>query len=328
MCALTQFYYKDKTQDMTLDDFKRIVSQMPKSLKQVTIQGTGEPLLNKDLVAMIEFTRAQGFRSYFNTNLLPLTNEMADRLVAAGHDEIMVSIETANQDRYADIRRNGTLERFLENLRKIKQAKDRAGSSKPELSACCILMKHTLGDIPELVAMLKQYGVTKMQIADMCTYPEYQGPLTLADGSDLRDQSLSATMSEKDVWDAVARIKELSSADFEITVPGEWGGLKIEQPRNGTILTCAELWKVPFVKTNSEMATCCWAPQFVMGDFKTQTFEEIWFGKAYRGMRLSHLSNNPPEHCRKCQQRIYAVAVPSRLFGRTHSRNRTSEVFF
>lgn len=327
MCALTQFYHNDKTQDMTLEDFKRIVSQLPKTTHTVTIQGTGEPLLNRDIIAMIEYARECGFRTHFNSNLLLLTDEMAERLVAAGHGEVMISIETTNPERYADIRRNGTIERFLENLDRLNQAKQRAGSAAPKITACCILMKHTLPDIPELVATLKKHGVIGMHVADMCTYPECSEPLTLADGSDLRDQSLSATMSEEEVWREVAKIKALSDEQFYITVPGEWGGLKREAPRDGVILTCAELWTVPFVKTSSEMATCCWAPQFVMGDFKKQTFEEIWFGQRYRDMRERHLTDNAPEHCRHCQQRIYAVAVPSSVHGRIVPPNTTNDIF-
>lgn len=327
MCALTQFYHDDKTADMTLDDFKRIVSQLPKSTEMVTIQGTGEPLLNKDLIPMIQFAREQGLRTTFNTNLLRLTDEMAEQLVAAQNYEVVVSIETTNPERYADIRRNGAIECFIENLERLNRAKQRAGSTLPKITACCVLMKHTLDDIPDLIAMLKKHGVVKVHTADMCTYPEYAGPLTLADGSDLRDQALSATMTEDEIWAALAKIKALGDESIEIAIPGDRGGLKIEHADDGVVYTCLDLWRLPFIKANSEMATCCWAPQFVMGNFKTQTFDEIWFGKAYRKMRLSHLTNRAPEHCRKCQQRFNAVAVPSTLFKKTDPRFPTDDVF-
>jgi MoaA/NifB/PqqE/SkfB family radical SAM enzyme len=252
---------------------------------------------------------------------------MAERLVAAQNYEVVVSIETTNPERYADIRRNGTIECFIENLERLNRAKQRAGSAYPKITACCILMKHTLDDIPDLVAMLKKNSVVKMHTADMCTYPEYAGPLTLADGSDLRDQALSATMTEEEIWAALAKIKALGDESIEVTVPGDWGGLKIEHADDGVILTCLDLWRLPFIKANSEMATCCWAPQLVMGNFNTQTFDEIWFGRAYRNMRLSHLTNRAPEQCLRCQQRFYAVAVPSTLLKKRDPRFTTREPF-
>jgi len=327
MCALTQFYHKESVPDMTLDEFKHVVSQLPRSTEQITIQGTGEPLLNKDIIEMIEFARSLGFRTHFNTNLIPLTDEMAERLVAAGHDEIMVSIETTNPERYADIRRNATLDRFLENMRKIQKAKEYAGATRPKITACSIFMRHTLADIPEMVAMLKSLGVVRLHFADMCTYPEYAGPLTLADGSDLREQSLSATMSKEQVAEEMAKIKALADDTMAITVPGDWGDLKVRKPKDGAVLTCSELWRLPFVKPDSTMATCCWAPQFVMGDFKTQSFNEIWFGEKYRNMRLKHLTNNHPEHCRQCQQLMYTVAKPSSLWGVVEPVHSTNDVF-
>ncbi len=327
MCALTQFYHKERVSDMTFEEFKYIVSQLPRETERITLQGTGEPLLNKDIIKMIEYARALGLRTHFNTNLLPLTDEMAERLVAVGHDEIMVSIETTNPQRYADIRRGGAIEKFLDNLGKIKKERERLGVDHPTITACCILMRHTLQDIPALVATLKSYGVVSMHIADLCTYPEYSGPLTLADGSDLREQSLSATMPEKQVWEEINKIKALADSSFEITAPGDWGGLKIEKPKDGTVLTCRELWKIPFVKPDSTLATCCWAPQFVMGDFKTHTFNEIWFGKTYMDMRRKHLTNRHPEHCLQCQQLMYTVASPSRLFGPSMPEKPVDHVF-
>jgi len=327
MCALTQFYHGDKTKDMTLEEFKRVISQLPKSVELVTIQGTGEPLLNKEIVPMIEFACRQGFRTNFNTNLLLLTDEMANRLVAAGLSEVVVSIETAHPERYADIRRNGDIERFLANLDKLNEAKQRAGVDHPKITACCVMMKHTLPDIPDLITTLEQRGVVRLHLADMCTYPEYTGPLTLADGSDLRDQALGASMSEEEIWRELSALKALGTDKIEVTIPGDWGGIKIEKPDDGTVLTCIELWRLPFVKANSEMCTCCWAPQYVMGDFKTQTFEEIWFGKPYRRMRMLHLMNKAPAQCRKCQQRFYSVAVPSRIFGVFEPEFRMEEVF-
>ncbi len=327
MCALTQFYHKERAPDMSLDEFKHVVSQFPGDAEQITIQGTGEPLLNKDIIEMIEFARARGFRTHFNTNLIPLTDEMAERLVAAGHDEVMVSIETTNPERYADIRRNATIERFLENMGKLARAKERAGTTHPKITACSILMKHTLEDIPEMVSVLKSFGVVRLHFADMCTYPEHDGPLTLADGTDLRDQALGATMSQDEIWEEVAKIKALEDETFELTVPGEWGDLKMEKSNDGRVLTCKELWRLPFVKPDSTLATCCWAPQFVMGDFKTQSFREIWFGEQYRDMRLKHLTNRHPDHCRQCQQLMYTVAQPSRIFGPAPEGHPTDEVF-
>lgn len=328
MCAMTQFYDAGKTSDMTLDEFKRILSQLPRSVGEIWIQGTGEPLANKDIIGMIKYARERNLRTQFNTNLLLLTDEMAERLVEAGHNELIVSIETAHPERYADLRRNGTLDRFLQNLDRLAHAKKRAGAFDPAVTACTILMKHTLPDIPELVRVLKEHGVTHMTAVDLCTYPEYTEPLTLADGSDLREQSLSKNMSRKEIDRVLREIKALADDQFSIFVPGEGSGLKPESACPPGVLTCKELWRIPFVKADGSFCACCWAPQFVMGNIKQQPFEEIWLGDAYRRLRWQHLSNQAPEHCRKCQMRIYPVAKPSRLLGHLELNNEVHEVFF
>ena len=220
-----------------LDLFKKIVSQMPPELEIVTLQGTGEPLLNEHLIEMVEFARSRGFRTYFNSNMLKMTDEVAERLVAAGHGEIMVSIETTNPERYADIRRNGTIEDFLAGLERLQRAKQKTGSEYPEVSACCILMKHTLDDIPELVRTLKAYGCRRVHFADLCTYPECECELPMADGTDMRELALPATMSEEEIRAKLDEFKALADDDLIITVPGDFGDLKIEKPHDGAVTT-------------------------------------------------------------------------------------------
>jgi radical SAM protein with 4Fe4S-binding SPASM domain len=209
----------------------------------------------------------------------------------------------------------------------LRDCKERAGADRPVVSANIILMKHTLDDVPELLTKLKELGVSSAQFVDLCTYPEYEGPLTLRDGTDLRQQQLAAVMSEEEIWDKLNEFKSYGDDDFIVTIPGEWGGLKIAKDTSRTVFTCFELWKMPFLKPDGVLSTCCWAPQFEMGDFKEQTFEEIWFGDAYHDMRMSHLTNSHPQHCLECQELMRVVVSKDRSELRRQGAQPYEEVF-
>lgn len=327
MCSRTHVGY-DKQPDMTLDTFKSILSQFPPDLKTVNIQGLGEPLLNPDIIEMIEYACGLGYETRFNTNLLRLSDEMAEKLVSCGHTEVQVSIETVDPELYADIRRGGDLERVRANLARLAKAKERAGSDTPEITVHAILMKCVLPGVPELVRTLKEWGVSRMHFADLCTFPGCD--VKMSDGELVSNQALHVTMSEDEIWEAITHIKELEDDSFKISVPGDWGGLRVNHAQGVGVLTCIELWEMPFVTCDGYMTPCCWAPHqdiFNMGSFSKQTFEHIWFGKAYHKLRMQHLTNKHPKHCRKCPQLIYTACPPSLLRGKTKPA-KTYDKFF
>jgi MoaA/NifB/PqqE/SkfB family radical SAM enzyme len=70
-CPLT-FSPQEGARQLSLDEFRDLVSQMP-DLRRAVMQGIGEPLLNRDLAAMIAYLKAGGVHVVFNTNAVLLT---------------------------------------------------------------------------------------------------------------------------------------------------------------------------------------------------------------------------------------------------------------
>ncbi len=310
-CARTHHPLPDHS-DMTLDFFKRVVSQFPPGLTGVHIQGIGEPLLNPDLMEMIAFARSRGLRTSFNTNLTHLTDEMARRLVELGHSEVIVSIETVDPELYAELRRNATLDRVLNNIRTLNEEKKRQHSKYPVIKAHAILMKHLIPGFPEMIRTFKELGLEGVHFIDFLTYGVDQ-TLRLSNGERLMDMVLSATMSEEEILRVIANLRSLQDETFHVSVPGDWGGLCLGRKQDGGILTCVELWERPYILIDGHIVPCCFVSGPRLGDFNTQTFEEIWFGEPYQKLRWQHLTNQHPPVCASCQQLIYAVATPSLL---------------
>src|SRR5205085_1950525 len=70
---------------MTPDLYGRIVTEVP-TLRTLTLQGLGEPLLSPYLLDQVRVAKAYGIRVGFNSNATLLTRRRADELVAAGLD--------------------------------------------------------------------------------------------------------------------------------------------------------------------------------------------------------------------------------------------------
>ena len=328
-CGRTYWKNRDPKRDLSFELYKKILTQLSeKDVAGISIQGAGEPLMHKDIFEMIDLARSLGLYTRFNTNLTALTEEEAERLVRLRHSEIEVSIESIDPEVFADIRRGTTLEQVLGNLRKINEAKKRLGSEYPRIHASVVLMKATLHRAVELITEMKRAGVKRMDFNDLNT-DGLDLNVVLRDGSRLRDNSLS-TMPEAEVARALAEIKRLGDDELEICVPGDLAGRKDMAKRPRGIITCLDMWELPYIDSAGRMTPCCWLPDgdiMTLGDFNTQSFDEIWFGERYERLRRQHLTNQHPPECARCQQLMYVAAAPSRLWGTPGSTKEYIRVF-
>ena len=80
----------------------------------------GEPLLRRDLPAIVEDAKSRGFYVSINTNGLPLRRATADRIVSAGTDQIMVSLDGGTEATNDEIRGAGVFAQVVENVRTFR----------------------------------------------------------------------------------------------------------------------------------------------------------------------------------------------------------------
>src|SRR5687767_13867940 len=68
------FFPMESPADMSFERFKEIVDQVP-VLERVVLHGLGEPMLNRDLVRMIEYLKARPEGTYvlYDSNSLAMT---------------------------------------------------------------------------------------------------------------------------------------------------------------------------------------------------------------------------------------------------------------
>lgn len=118
---LKQNGFKQGIMDYEL--FVKIVSQFkefPDKVKSFKLCGLGEPLLNKRLPEMIAHAKKQGIaeRLVIVTNGILLNPELNLKLIDAGLDDLVISVEGVSQDKYKKIANiNLNYDKFLANIR-------------------------------------------------------------------------------------------------------------------------------------------------------------------------------------------------------------------
>src|ERR1700730_1694778 len=95
-CPLT-FSPQENARQLSLDEFKSLVDQMP-ALRRAVMQGIGEPLLNRDLAPMIGYLKQRGVYVVFNTNAALLTRRRQLELIDSGLDELRISLDASTPE--------------------------------------------------------------------------------------------------------------------------------------------------------------------------------------------------------------------------------------
>ena len=149
--------------DLTLETVERILDQTP-GIQRVVLHGIGEPLLNKELPAIVRAVKARGAYALFNTNGLLLRGRLVEPLIASGLDELRVSVDSATPEVYMQIRGVDGLGRIFENLEAFNATRQRLGASTPKVSLWITGMKTNVGDLPALVRKAAAMGIGEVYL--------------------------------------------------------------------------------------------------------------------------------------------------------------------
>jgi MoaA/NifB/PqqE/SkfB family radical SAM enzyme len=148
---------------MPFDTFCRLVEQFP-ALRELQLQGMGEPFLHPRFLDMVRFAAARGIEVSTNTNLTALSERRAEECVASGLKDLHVSLDAADPAAYEYIRIGSRFDRVAKNLARLVQAKRRLGRDQPRITLVAVAMRRNLDELPALVRLAHRYGVDAMKV--------------------------------------------------------------------------------------------------------------------------------------------------------------------
>jgi len=137
---------------MEMETYRRLldgVRDVP-SLQTIAFWGIGEPLLHPHIMEMVALAKELGTNTELITNGVLLDREMADGLIEAGLDTLVVSVDGASPESQADIRGGADLRLIQENVKGLQVARRANSHDNPEIGIEFVLMRRNLSDLPEL----------------------------------------------------------------------------------------------------------------------------------------------------------------------------------
>ena len=162
-CPLTydHFLPYEPKHHLSWEDFRRIVDQVP-LIRRAVLHGIGEPLLNRELPRFVAHLKERGAEVLFNTNGVLLDQRRGDALVAAGLDELRVSIDAVTPELYARLRGIDALPRIVANLKEFVAR--HGGSEQPRVSLWLVGMQENIQQLPDFVRLGAEIGVPEVYL--------------------------------------------------------------------------------------------------------------------------------------------------------------------
>src|SRR5262245_11455463 len=289
--------------DMSWELFTSIVDQIP-DLQRAVLHGVGEPMLVKNLPKMVRYLKDRGTYVLFNTNGTVLNERNGRALIAAGHDELRVSLDAANAKSYRAIRGKDYFNRILRNVRAFRDLQEREGKDRPRVSAWLTGLKETIAELPAFVEVAAGTGVKEVYLQRLVYFDHDVIGLARPDQA-LYEQMTGEETAHLEAATALARSLGIT---FSASGAASEPGMSLTRHDDGSPWAlCRRPWTVMYFTANGRALPCCIAPfsqrgyeNYTPGDATQQTLQEIWNGAAYHSFREALLSDKPPAACANC----------------------------
>ena len=268
--------------------------------EEVILLGSGEPTLHKRFVDIVRAGKACQFKLTVLTNGTLLNEGLAEELVAAGLDQLKVSLWAANAEDCARIHSGSPLlfDRIVQGIGHVQKTKKKLGKHRPAVIIHCPVFQDKAGQVAEMVERAIDCGADGLSFAPVHQSFAEAGPLLLDSGQLSR---VSARLESLAVRLKRAGLTH-NFADLDTRLrfgPAPWEKMP-----------CYIGFYHAKIRTNGKVYPCCRC-NIEMGDVHDSSFRAIWNAGAYQSFRrqaLAACGRNPfPDEC-NCR---YCSSIPN-----------------
>lgn len=252
---------------MSREVWERVLAQIRETAHTIQFYFQGEPLLNPNLPQMVREAHEAGLYTITSTNAQALTPAMAEALIHAGLDRIIVSMDGLTDESYNAYRIGGSLEKTKAALRYLREAKERLhGRTTIELQ--CLRLRTNEQEWAAFKRVYKQLGADKLVLKTAQLYDYTDGhPLMPSD------------------------------ARYSRYTKGADGLFHRKKLGRG----CLRVWSGVVITTNGDVLPCCYdkAHSFTYGNITTQPLAQLFANERALAFRKAAI-NEQPTICQEC----------------------------
>ena len=160
--------------DLSLEDYRRVLASMPKTVETIFFGGMGEPLFHKDILEMIRLATETGAEVELLTNGTLLTEQMIQGILDAGLTKLWISIDDLETDSSINANNNtggahsghNHSGLVLSNIRMLNKIRQKSLSSI-SLGITFVAMKSNVHQLAKLPFFIAQHLVDEVNVSNI-----------------------------------------------------------------------------------------------------------------------------------------------------------------
>ena len=262
-----------KTGNISLDLYKKIISENKKHLWYINLYFQGEPYIHPHFFEMIKLARKNKIYSSTSTNAHFLDKENALKTVESGLNRLIISLDGTTQKVYEQYRKKGNLSKVLEGIKNIVEAKKQQQSQSPYVVIQFLVVKPNEHQIETAKALAKNLGADAIRFKTAQVYSYENG---------------NPLIPENEKY---SRYKKNPNGTYSL--------------KNTYKNNCWRMWSSAVITQGGEVVPCCFDKdaQHQFGKLTEHTFAEIWQNEKYNRFRKQVFTDRKSiDICRNCTE--------------------------
>ena len=284
----------------------------------VSAHGVGESTVRKGWQNICRGMLDSGVNLTIVSNFArPLRPE--DTAILIHFRSILVSLDTADPELFARIRRGARLDTLIMNIGQVQERAKAEGVQPPEIDFDIVVTDKTIFGSEALVELGLKCGISTFYFNDLCRMPDIEGAIHVHNATALPKEQLAEGLAclkramelakragrkvecQAGLLDGIqSKLQESTGEHGALPVLGQSPSWAAPRVVKGTTRDCTLPWETAYLSADGPVRPCCRTTQDV-GDLRTETLEEILNGPKLRKFREDLLSGNleggPCMHC-------------------------------
>ena len=243
---------------MRLEVFKKVFDEVKDSIQAINLYSWGEPLLNPDLINIINYAKKNktNVKIITSTNLNIRNDHLLSEFIKSGIDEVIISCDGVTAQTYVKYRKGGDFDLVMRNMKFLLAENKRLGMAV-RLIWNFIVFKHNEHEVEDAKQLAAELGI-ELRIGKMRT--------------SMKDEILGAhgKSIEKDI-DWIPDNPEYSAYNKEKMITKK------------IIKTCRKPWQEISVNWDGSIFPCCaiYGDKYAYGNLSEGGIKDNWNNKLY-----------------------------------------------
>ena len=293
-------------------NFDLIKKMKPLIARASTIHpfGYGEPTLYPDFEKLLRLIRSVNPAAIvsFTTNGQLFDDTKIEAVISSGVDTLTFSIDSADSDTYAMIRKGATLDRAAEAIDRVRAAKTDPNSARPGICIEAVLMKHNIASLDDILSFCIDRHIGHLVLERVRFCPELEPEDYSSYGESYRRVAERAAKGRVELVGPF--VDEYRNLFYPQEGAAETPEAKPDEKPAET--PCYSPWSTMYVRCDGLVLTCC-VESPILGDLNKENAKDIWNGAKFRELRRRILSGEFPVECERCISQGRSMLRPTPL---------------